>query len=94
MSQIKVESLSPEEADHGVTELWADGTLIAYTIYDEGDLMLRIEPRRDGGPVVIGLRDFAEALAEVGPLLATGRGPGLRGSRCPSSPSAGRWGRS
>ncbi len=70
MHTIRVESLSPEEADHGVTELWADGVLIAYTIYDDGDLMLRIEPSHDGGPVVVGVRGLADALAEVDRLLA------------------------
>lgn len=70
MHTIRVESLSPEEADHGVTELWADGVLIAYTIYDDGDLMLRIEPRHDGSPVVVGVRGLADALAEVDRLLA------------------------
>lgn len=69
MSKIKVESLSPEEADHGVTELWAGGVLIAYTLYDDGDLMLRIEPNRDGGPVMIGVRSLADALAEVDRVL-------------------------
>jgi hypothetical protein len=70
MNAIKVESVSAEEADHGVTELWVDGTLIAYTIYDEGDLMLRIEPRRDGTPVAIGVRSLSVALAEVDRILA------------------------
>ncbi|HVY96872.1 MAG TPA: hypothetical protein VHA54_07925 [Solirubrobacterales bacterium] len=70
MNEIKVESVSPEEADHGVTELWADGSLIAYTIYDKGDLQLRIEPRRDGRPVVLGVRSLSAALAEVDRILA------------------------
>jgi hypothetical protein len=71
MNTIKVESVSPEEALHGITEFWAGGVLIAYTIYgDDGDLMLRIEPRRDGGPVVISMRDWTDALAEVDRLLA------------------------
>jgi hypothetical protein len=69
MHEIKVESLSLEEAEHGVTELWVDGVLLAYTIYDDGDLMLRIEPSRDGGPVVIGVRSLADALAEVDRVL-------------------------
>jgi hypothetical protein len=67
--EIKVESLSAEEADHGVAELWADGVLIAYTLYDDGDLTLRIEPSRDGGPVVIGVQGLTDALAEVNRVL-------------------------
>lgn len=70
MNEIEVACVSLEEADHGVTELWADGDLIAYTLYDEGDLMLRIEPRRDGGPVAVGVRSLSKALAEVDRVLA------------------------
>jgi len=70
MHEIKVESLSAEEVEHGVTELWIDGALFAYTIYEEGDLMLRIEANRDGGPVVIGVRGLSDALAEVDRVLA------------------------
>jgi hypothetical protein len=72
MNTIQVESVSPEEALHGITEFWAGGDLIAYTIYDDHDcdLMLRIEPRRDGGPVVISMRALTVALAEVERLLA------------------------
>jgi hypothetical protein len=32
--------------------------------------MLRFESRRDGGPVVVGARSLADALAEVDRLLA------------------------
>jgi hypothetical protein len=70
MHKIEVESVSPEEASYGVAELWVDGVLIAYTIYDDGDLMLRIEPNRDGGPVAIGVRSLTNALAEVDQVLA------------------------
>lgn len=70
MSKIKVESLSLEEADHGVTELWVDGVLVAYTVYaDDGELMLRIPPSRDGSPVMIGVNGLAEALVEVNRVL-------------------------
>lgn len=70
MHEIRVESVSPEEADHGVTELWVDGVLFAYTLYDDGDLMLRIEPNREGGPAVIGVRGLRTALAEVDRVLS------------------------
>lgn len=70
MNKIKVESLSPEEADHGVTELWVDGVPVAYTVYaDDGELMLRIPPNRDGSPVMINVPSLAEALAEVNRVL-------------------------
>lgn len=72
MHEIKVESLSLEETEHGVTEFWANGAMIAYTIYDDGDLTLRIEPSHDGGPVRLGVRALTEALSEVNRLLAAG----------------------
>ena len=65
MHEIKVITISAEEAEHGVAELWADGQQIAYTLLDDGELKLRFEPRRDGTPVVIGLRSLTNALAEV-----------------------------
>jgi hypothetical protein len=70
MHEIKVESVSPEEASFGVTELWVDGALVAYTRYEDGDLMLRIEPSHDGGPVAIGVRGLTDALAEIDRILA------------------------
>jgi len=70
MHEIKVESVSPEEASYGVTELWVNGTLVAYTLYEDGDLMLRIEPSHNGNPVVIGVRGLTDALAEVDRILA------------------------
>ena len=65
MHEIKVITISAEEAEHGVAELWADGQQIAYTLLDDGELKLRFEPRHDGTPVVIGLRSLTNALAEV-----------------------------
>jgi hypothetical protein len=70
MSAIRVESVSAEEASYGVAELWAEDVLLAYTLYEDGDLMLRIEPRKDGGPVVIGVEKLAAALGEVDRVLA------------------------
>jgi hypothetical protein len=71
MDAIRVESLSAEEASYGVAELWAGDVLLAYTLYEDGDLMLRIEPRKDGGPVVIGVGRLTAALAEVDRVLAS-----------------------
>lgn len=70
MHEIKVSTLSPEEAADGVAELWAGGRLIAYTLLYEGDLMLRIEPPDDGDQVVLGVHGLAAALAEVNRVLA------------------------
>jgi hypothetical protein len=82
MHEIKVITVSAEEAEHGVAELWAGGEQIAYTVFDAGELKLRFEPRHDGTPVVVGLRGLTEALAEVGQLL------GAYESRGPQQPRA------
>ena len=84
MHEIEVRSVSAEEASEGVAELWAGGQLIAFTHLEDGDLMLRIEPRRDGAPVVVGAHSLAHALAEADRLLAhdgrhVGDDPGTRG---------------
>ncbi|MGA8722448.1 MAG: hypothetical protein WB557_30895 [Solirubrobacteraceae bacterium] len=61
--------VSPEAADHGVAELWAADKLIAYTILDDSDLMLRIEPGRDRTPVVLGAHSLAQAISRAEHLL-------------------------
>jgi hypothetical protein len=69
MHEIHVSIMSPEAADHGVAELWTAGELIGYTILDDGDLMLRIDPRRDRTAVVVGARSLAQALIRAEHLL-------------------------
>jgi hypothetical protein len=70
MHEIRVVSVSAEEASYGVAELWGEDRLIGYTLYEDDDLMLRIEPPHDGGPVVVGVQGLSDALAEVDRLLA------------------------
>jgi hypothetical protein len=69
MHEIRVSILSPEAADNGVAELWAANELIGYTILEDSDLMLRIEPRRDHTAVVVGAHSLAQALNRAGQLL-------------------------
>jgi hypothetical protein len=38
--------------------------------FDDGDLMLRIEPRRDGTPLVVEVRSLTAALTKIGSGLA------------------------
>jgi hypothetical protein len=71
MHEIHVSVVSPEEASYGVAEFWSDGRLIGFTQLDDGDLMLRLEPRDDGAAVVIGAHGLAAALAEADRLLAS-----------------------
>ncbi len=70
MHDIHVNVTSAERASDGTAELWYGGELIAFTHYEDGDLMLRIEPRRDGAAVVVGARAMTAALAEVDRVLA------------------------
>ena len=70
MHEIRVLVVSPEEASDNVAELWSQGRMIAFTDFEDGDLMLRIEPREDGAAVIVGVHGLVEALAEVNRLLA------------------------
>jgi hypothetical protein len=77
MHEIEVLTVSAERASDDIAELWRDGEQIAYTHYDfdDGDLMLPIDPRRDCAPLVVEMRSLTRALAEIGRILALGRGP-------------------
>jgi hypothetical protein len=70
MHEIKVITISAEEAEHGVAELWAGGEQIAYSVLDDGELKLRFPPRHDGSPVMVGVRSLTEALAELDRVIA------------------------
>ncbi len=65
---IHVSVMSAEEASFGVAEFWAGDRQIGFTLIDDGDLALRIEPSPD--PVVLGAHALAKALAEANRLLA------------------------
>ena len=69
MHEINVSVVSTEAADHGVAELSAAGESIGYTILEDGDLMLHIEPRHDRSDVVVGARSLARALTRACDLL-------------------------
>jgi hypothetical protein len=70
MHEIHVSVVSAEEASYGTAEFWAGDRLIGFTRFDDGDLMLCIEPPHDGSAVVVGAHSLAEALAEANRLLA------------------------
>ena len=69
MHEIRVSVASPEAADHGVAELSAAGESIGFTILEDGDLMVHIEPRSDRTAVVLGARSLAQALIEARQML-------------------------
>jgi hypothetical protein len=70
MHDITVMVVSPEEAMDGTAELWAGGELVAFTRYEDNDLVLCIQPRPDGGARVVGAQAMANALAEATRRLA------------------------
>jgi hypothetical protein len=70
MHEIHVSVVSTEDAFDGTAEFWSGGELIAFTHYQDSDLMLRIEPRQDGAAVVVGAHAMATALAEASRRLA------------------------
>ena len=47
---INVIVAGPEEAYNGNAELWSGADMVAVTTIHEGQLHLRIDPRRDGRP--------------------------------------------
>jgi hypothetical protein len=70
MHEIHVTVVSPEEAAYGTAELWSGGRMIGFTHFEDGDLMLRIEPGHDGNAVEVGAHSLAAAIAEANRLLA------------------------
>jgi len=70
MHEIRVSILSAEAADFGVAELSVRGEPIGFTILEDGDLMLHIEPRPDQTAVVLGAHSLVRALGQAERLLA------------------------
>lgn len=69
MDELEVLVVSPEAAADGVAELWCGGTLFAVTHLEAGEVVLRIDPRPDGQPVVVGARRLRVALERARDLL-------------------------
>jgi hypothetical protein len=69
LHDLDVSVASPEEADFGTAEFWAGDRLFGFTRLEDGELVLRIEPRSDGGAVVVSAHSLAEALARAKQLL-------------------------
>jgi len=65
MPKIHVSVVSPEEAYNGNAEFWCGRELMAVTVLENGQLQLRIDPRRDGLPWLIETTSLAEGLAEA-----------------------------
>jgi hypothetical protein len=69
--EVTVRVVSPEEADDGVAEFWIGGELFGLTRLQDGELVLRIEPRIDGSAVVVNAHSLAGALAQAKVLLSS-----------------------
>jgi hypothetical protein len=67
--ELDVSVVSPEEAEYGAVEFWAGDRLFGFTRLEDGELVLRIAPLRDGGDVVVSAHSLAEALARAKQLL-------------------------
>jgi hypothetical protein len=62
---VTVIVVSPEEAEDGAAEFWCGGELVAVTVYDEGRLGLRIDPRGDGLPWILDVESLARGLVDA-----------------------------
>ena len=67
--ELQVSVVSPSEAEEGVAEFWTGDHLFGFTHLEEGELVLRIEPRSDGREVVVNAQSLATALARAKELL-------------------------
>jgi hypothetical protein len=68
LHDIHVSVVSAEEASFGVAEFWSGDQMIGFTLIEDGDLTLRLEPSSD--PMVLGAHALSEAIAEANRLLA------------------------
>jgi hypothetical protein len=62
---IHVIVASAEEAYNGTAEIWCGADMLAVTQIQDGQLHLRIDPRRDGAPWVINAKSLADGLGEL-----------------------------
>ena len=67
---VRVIVASPEEAFDGNVEFWLGSELMAVTVFHDGRLHLRIDPRRDGGPWLIETTSLATALEDAAQQMA------------------------
>jgi hypothetical protein len=61
---------SAEEAADGNAEFWCGRELLAVTVFHEGRLHLRVDPRADGEPWLIETESLALALEAAAQQIA------------------------
>ena len=66
---IEVLVASLEEAESGIAELWVQGEMFGHTLLDAGELMLYIEPRRDGREWELDFNEVRRSLDEAAERL-------------------------
>ena len=70
MPPVRVVVTGPEEAADFNTEFWCGGELMAITVLYDGQLHLRIDPRRDGEPWLIETTSLGLALESAAQQIA------------------------
>lgn len=68
--EVEVSVVSPEEAESGIAELWANGRLFGFTHIQDGELVLTIDAPPDGATLIVGAKSLADALARAKELLS------------------------
>ncbi|MEA2405298.1 MAG: hypothetical protein QOE08_1945 [Thermoleophilaceae bacterium] len=67
--EVQVNVISPEAAEYGMAEFWIDDEVFGITAIEDCQIVLRIEPRSDGGAVVVNARSLEQALLHAKQLL-------------------------
>jgi hypothetical protein len=70
MPPVHLVVASPEEAIDGNAEFWLGSELMAVTVFHQGRLHLRIDPRHDGEPWLIETASLAAALENAAQQMA------------------------
>jgi hypothetical protein len=71
---IDVLVVSPEEAEAQIAEFWIGGMLFGHTLLSAGELVLYIEPRRDGQAWQVALHELRRSLNRAEDLLRVSKG--------------------
>ena len=70
MPPVRVIVVSAEEAADGNAEFWCGHDLMAITVFIDGQLHLRVDPRPDGEPWLIETESLALALQDAAQRIA------------------------
>ena len=65
VDHIEVVVASVEEAEAGIAELWVEGVMFGHTFLRADELVLNIEPRRDGRDWELDFNEVRRSLDEA-----------------------------